>query len=209
MAPLAAPEPTTAPIAVTPPFPAREVTASATAMAPFAALEAAASGIVPAPTAEPHTEMLPVSTETAPPVTAPTQDPVEQNAPVADLKSTGGTDVVSSQSESDADNGASVVKNVGLTTENGASDAQGYKPAESPSFADTVRTLQPAEIVFLLIGLSIIVFLVAIVSRTGAKRREPIISDYSDQNYLSRVIVGICGGSLAIRRLLHRRGLPN
>jgi hypothetical protein len=125
-------------------------------MAPFAALEVAAS----------HFEMLPVSTVTAPSVAAPTQDPMQQSAPLGDLKSTGGTDVVSPETESDADNGASVVKNAGLNTENGASDVQGYKPADSPSVADTARTLQPSEIFsFLALGLIMMAFLVAVASR--------------------------------------------
>jgi hypothetical protein len=116
--------------------------------------------------------MLPVSTETVSSVPAATQD---------DLKSTGSTDGVSPQTEFDADNGAFVVKNAGLNTENGASDAHGYEPAESPSFADAVRKFQPAEVFLLLaIGLSMMAFLAAIVSRIAAKRREPIISDYSD-----------------------------
>jgi hypothetical protein len=125
--------------------------------------------------------MLPVSTETVPSVAEATQDPVRQRALDGDLKSAGSTDLVSPQTEFDADTGASVVKNAGLNTENGASDAQGYKPAQSPSFADTVRKFQPAEMFLLLaVALSIMAFLAAIVGGIAAKRREPIISDYSD-----------------------------
>jgi hypothetical protein len=98
--------------------------------------------------------MLPLSTVAAPPVGAPTQDPVQQSAPVGDLKSTGGTDVVSAQTESDAEDVVSVDKNAGLNAGNGGSDAQRYQP-------DNVRTF----LFLLAIGLCMMAILILVVAR--------------------------------------------
>jgi formylglycine-generating enzyme required for sulfatase activity len=148
---LAAPELATAPITATPPRSAFEAVASAQPVAP----EATASATTTASTAGSHVEMLPLSTVGASPVGAPTQDPVQQSPlVVGDLKSTGGTGVVSAQTESNAEDVISVDKNADLNAENGGSDAQRYEP-------DKVRTL----LFLLAIGLCVTAILVLVAAR--------------------------------------------
>jgi hypothetical protein len=93
--------------------------------------------------------------------------------------STDSADTVPSNTGSEAKDAA--VPEAGPDVERGKPNAAQPEPAETPSLADTIATLQPTELFFLLaIGLSAVVFLVAIASRIAAKRREPIITEYPD-----------------------------
>jgi hypothetical protein len=93
--------------------------------------------------------------------------------------STDSADTVPSNTGSEAKDAA--VPEAGPDAERGKPDAAQPESAETPSLADTIATLQPTELFFLLaIGLSTVVFLVAIASRIAAKRREPIITEYPD-----------------------------
>jgi hypothetical protein len=98
---------------------------------------------------------------------------------ISDGTSTGSADAVPSNTGSGAKNAAS-----GPDAERNGSDAAQPKPAEGSGLADTIATLQPTEMFFLLaIGLSMVIFLIAIATRIAAKRREPIITDYSDYQF--------------------------
>jgi hypothetical protein len=146
---LAAAEPTTAPTATTtPPLSASGAAASAPPV------EAVVSATTTAPTAQSHNEMRLPDPVASPSIGAPTQDPVQQSAPVGDLKSTGGTGVVSAQTESRAEDVASVHKIAGSNAENGESDAQRYQP-------DDVKT----DLFLLAIGLCMMAILVLVKAR--------------------------------------------
>ena len=80
-------------------------------------------------------------------------------------------------SGSDVGNAASAVHQAEPDAEGSGSDAAQQKPAEARGLADKIATLRPTEMFFLLaIGLSMVVFLIAIASRIAAKRREPFIT---------------------------------
>jgi hypothetical protein len=138
---------------------------------------------------QPHVEILKTV-----PVGVPTQEAAQPSAPAAQVApaaqggsatavsngaSMGNADAV--VSGSDVKNAASAVHEAEPDAERSGSDAAQQKPAEAPGLADTIATLQPTEMFFLLaIGLSMVVFLIAIASRIAAKRREPFITDYPD-----------------------------
>jgi hypothetical protein len=138
---------------------------------------------------QPHVEILRTV-----PVGVPTQEAAQPSAPavqVAPATQGGSTTAVTNGtsmdnadavvSGSDVKNAASAVHEADPDAERSGSDAAQQKPAEAPGLADTIATIQPTEIFFLLaIGLSMVVFLIAIASRIAAKRREPIITDYPD-----------------------------
>jgi hypothetical protein len=107
--------------------------------------------------------------------------PAAQGESAADgnATSTDSADKVPSNTGSEAKDAA--VPEAGPDAERGKSDAAQQEPAETPGLADTIATLQPTEMFFLLaIGLTMVVILVAIASRIAAKRREPIITEYPD-----------------------------
>jgi hypothetical protein len=140
---------------------------------------------------QPHIEILRTV-----PVGVPTQEAAQPSAPAAQVApatqggsatavsngaSMGNADAVASSSGSDVKNAASAVHEAEPDAERSGPDAAQQKPAEAPGLADTIATLQPTEMFFLLaIGLSMVVFLIAIASRIAAKRREPFITDYRD-----------------------------
>jgi hypothetical protein len=93
----------------------------------------------------------------------------------------GSADAVPSNTRFDFKNAASAVHKAGPDAERSGSDAAQQKPHETHGLVDTIATLQPTEMFFLLaIGLSMVVFLIAIASRIAAQRREPIITDYPE-----------------------------
>jgi hypothetical protein len=126
---------------------------------------------------QPHVEILRTV-----PVGVPTQEAAQPNAPaVSDGTSRGNLDAVAPISGSDVKNAASAVREAEPDAVRSGSDAAQRKLAEAPGLADTIATLQPTEMFFLLaVGLSMVVFLIAIASRIAAKRREPFITDYPD-----------------------------
>jgi hypothetical protein len=144
---LAAPKPTTAQTATTPPLSASEAAGSAPAV------EAVASATTTASTAQSHNEMPLPRPGAAPAVGAPTQAP-GQSAPVDDLKSTGGTGAVPAQIESRAEDAASVHRMAGPYAENGRSDAQRYE-------SDDVKT----DLFLLAIGLCMMAILILLKAR--------------------------------------------
>jgi hypothetical protein len=145
---LAAPEPTTAPKTATPSLSASEAAASAPPRV------ATASATTTASTAQSQNEVRPPSAVAPSTVGAPTQDPEQHRAPVGDLKSTGGTSVVSAQTESHAEDVASVAKNAGPNAENGGSYTQRYEP-------DDVKT----DLFLLAIGLCMMAILILVKAR--------------------------------------------
>jgi hypothetical protein len=165
-----------------------EAAPPATAAAPVA--DAAppagpADGVQP----QPHIEILktvPLGIPTQPSAPATQVAPAaqgESTTAVSNETSTGSADAVPSNTGSDAKTAPapSAVHNAGPDADRSGSDAAQQKPAEAPGLVDTIATLQPTEMFFLLaIGLSMVVFLIAIASRIAAKRREPIITDYPD-----------------------------
>jgi hypothetical protein len=166
------------------------------AAVPFAGAAPAgpADGIRP----QPHVQIL--RTE---PVGVPTQQAAQPSAPAAQVApdaqaaqpsapaAQGGSTAAGNATSTDSadtvrSNAGSVAKDaavpeVGPDAERGASDAAQRQPAETAGLAEKIATLQPTELFILLaIGLSTLVFLVAIASRIVAKRREPIITEYAD-----------------------------
>jgi hypothetical protein len=112
--------------------------------------------------------------------------PATQAAPAAQSGSTTATSNGTSSADAAPPNTGSDAKNAasGPDAEHNGSDAAQPKPAEASGLADTIATLQPTEMFFLLaIGLSMVIFLIAIATRIAAKRREPIITDYSDYQF--------------------------
>jgi hypothetical protein len=118
---------------------------------------------------------------------APDAQAAQPSAPAAqggstaagNATSTDSADTVRSNAGSAAKDAA--VPEVGPDAERGESDAAQRQPAETAGLAEKIATLQPTELFILLaIGLSTLVFLVAIASRIVAKRREPIITEYAD-----------------------------
>jgi hypothetical protein len=136
-----------------------------------------AEGVQP----EPHIEILTVKTVSAPAVAAPSQEPAQQSAaavaaavPVAQSGSK--TAVGNSQSA-----GAGAVEVRSLNAQNGESATAPQKPAATLGAADTVPTLQPMEMFFLLLtALSVFIFSAGILNRISARRRAVLITDYSD-----------------------------
>jgi hypothetical protein len=140
---------------------------------------------------QPHIEILRIV-----PVGVPTQEAAQPSAPAAQVApatqggsattvsngaSMGNADAVAALSRSDVKNAASAVHEAEPDAERSGTDAAQQKLAEAPGLADTIATLQPTEMFFLLaIGLSMVVFLIAIASSIAAKRREPFITDYPD-----------------------------
>jgi hypothetical protein len=191
----AQPAPEAASVAATWPDVAAEAEPGAAAV-PFAGAAPAgpADGVRP----QPHVQIL--RTE---PVGVPTHQAAQPSAPAAQVApdaqaaqpsapaaqggstaagnatSTDSADTVRSNAGSAAKDAA--VPEVGPDAERGESDAAQRQPAETAGLAEKIATLQPTELFILLaIGLSTLVFLVAIASRIVAKRREPIITEYAD-----------------------------
>lgn len=174
--------------AATMPMAAAEATPPATSAAPLADAPPPAGppdGVQP----QPHIQILrtvPIglSTQQAAQPSAPATQvaPAAQSGSttaVSNATSTGDAAAVPSNTGSDAKNAASAVHNAGPDAEGSGSDDAQQKPA--PGLADTIATLQPTEMFFLVaVGLSMVVFLIVIASRIAAKRREPIITDYRD-----------------------------
>jgi hypothetical protein len=143
-----------------------------------------ADGVQP----QPHIEILRTV-----PVGVPTQQAAQPSAPaapaarggsttaVSNAASVGSADAVPSNTRFDFKNAASAVHKAGPDAERSGSDAAQQKPHETHGLVDTIATLQPTEMFFLLaIGLSMVAFLIAIASRIAAQRREPIITDYHE-----------------------------
>ena len=192
----ALPAPEAASVAAPWPAPTADAAPDAAAV-PFAGAPppGPADGVQP----QPHVEILrtepvgaPAQQQAAQPSApaaqvAPDAQAAQPSAPAAQggtttvdkAMSTDSADTVPSNTGSAAKDAA--VPEAGPDAERGKSDVTQQEPAATPSLADTIATLQPTELFFLLaIGLSAVVFLVAIASRIAAMRREPIITEYSD-----------------------------
>ncbi len=132
------------------------------------------------------------------PIGVPTQPATQSSAPVtqvlpaaqsgsttavSDATSTGSADAgpsnAGSDAKSDAKNAASAAHDSGPNGESSGSDDAQQNPEGAPGVADTDATFQPTEVFFLVaIGLSMVVFLIAIARRIAARGRDPIITDY-------------------------------
>jgi hypothetical protein len=161
----AAPSPTAVPFLVAPPATATD------AVQP----QPPAAAVQP----QPHIEILrtePVGEAARP--SAPTPPAAQGGSTAVDkATSTDGANTVQSNTRSEAKDAA--VAEPRPDAEHDESDTAQQEPAETPSLVGAITTLQPTELFFLLaIGLSAVVFLVAIASRIVAKRREPIITEY-------------------------------
>lgn len=159
---------------------------------------AAAAPSPAAPANGPHIEILrtvPTDTPLQPqqlqagaPAAAPTTDNAAGNRtgagalaarpPIGTTRQPG-ADTNNSGAGSNAGNAVSVVPQAPADGGAGTAAATPHQAAGPPALTDTITTLAPTEMFFLVAtALSFLVFLVAIASRITAQRREPIITEF-------------------------------